>query len=109
MILANFVLQKPEKTDSGWLVRSMHVIWCIIFYDSHDMLYVCACICLSSHPSVIMYCMVSCCYYAQDILDRTGYSLNVTRGQRKYGGPPPDYDGPPPGPGQEVNERSLCL
>jgi heterogeneous nuclear ribonucleoprotein R len=36
------------------------------------------------------------------ILDRTGYSLDVTTGQRKYGGPPPDWTAPPPGPGCEV-------
>jgi len=31
-----------------------------------------------------------------------GYTLNVTSGQRKYGGPPPDWNGPCPGPGAEV-------
>jgi len=36
------------------------------------------------------------------ILDRTGYSLDVTTGQRKYGGPPPSWDGPAPGAGCEV-------
>lgn len=36
------------------------------------------------------------------ILDRTGYSLDVTTGQRKYGGPPPGWDGPSPGNGCEV-------
>lgn len=36
------------------------------------------------------------------ILDRTGYALDVTTGQRKYGGPPPNWEGPPPGPGCEV-------
>ncbi|XP_054265512.1 heterogeneous nuclear ribonucleoprotein Q-like isoform X4 [Macrosteles quadrilineatus] len=36
------------------------------------------------------------------ILDRTGYSLDVTTGQRKYGGPPPGWEGPPPGNGCEV-------
>lgn len=36
------------------------------------------------------------------ILDRTGYSLDVTTGQRKYGGPPPDWEGTEPGPGCEV-------
>jgi len=39
----------------------------------------------------------------QEILDRTGYSLEITSGQRKYGGPPPNYDGPSPAPGQEVS------
>ncbi|XP_064629207.1 heterogeneous nuclear ribonucleoprotein R-like isoform X2 [Lineus longissimus] len=38
----------------------------------------------------------------KEILERTKYPLEVTTGQRKYGGPPPDYDGPEPGPGQEV-------
>lgn len=39
----------------------------------------------------------------QEILDRTGYSLDVTTGQRKYGGPPPGCEGDnPPGPGHEV-------
>lgn len=36
------------------------------------------------------------------ILDRTGYSLDVTTGQRKYGGPPPGWEGPSPGNGCEV-------
>jgi len=39
----------------------------------------------------------------QEILDRTGYSLDVTTGQRKYGGPPPEWgDQPQPGAGHEV-------
>lgn len=41
----------------------------------------------------------------KEILERTGYPLEVTIGQRKYGGPPPDWDGPasgPSGPGHEV-------
>ena len=41
--------------------------------------------------------------YFQEILDRTGYSLDVTTGQRKYGGPPPDMDeSSQPGAGHEV-------
>ncbi|XP_017776044.1 PREDICTED: heterogeneous nuclear ribonucleoprotein R isoform X6 [Nicrophorus vespilloides] len=36
------------------------------------------------------------------ILDRTGYTLDVTTGQRKYGGPPPGWDGSTPGAGCEV-------
>ncbi|XP_050025884.1 heterogeneous nuclear ribonucleoprotein Q isoform X1 [Dermacentor andersoni] len=36
------------------------------------------------------------------ILDRTGYSLDVTTGQRKYGGPPPGWTGPQPSSGCEV-------
>ena len=31
--------------------------------------------------------------FTQTLLDRTGYSVEVTVGQRKYGGPPPDYTG----------------
>jgi len=38
----------------------------------------------------------------QEILDRTGYSLDVTTGQRKYGGPPPNTEQPQPGAGHEV-------
>ena len=30
------------------------------------------------------------------ILDRSGYSLTITKGQRKYGGPPPNWIGLPP-------------
>nr|XP_011423056.1 heterogeneous nuclear ribonucleoprotein R isoform X2 [Crassostrea gigas] len=38
-----------------------------------------------------------------EILERTGYSLDVTTGQRKYGGPPPGEDDQnPPPPGCEV-------
>lgn len=36
------------------------------------------------------------------ILERTGYTLDVTTGQRKYGGPPPDWVGGTPGNGCEV-------
>ena len=39
----------------------------------------------------------------KSILLRTGYSLDVTPGQRKYGGPPPSWEGPKPGPGCEVS------
>ncbi|KAJ8959522.1 hypothetical protein NQ314_006259 [Rhamnusium bicolor] len=38
----------------------------------------------------------------KQILDRTGYTLDVTTGQRKYGGPPPGWEGPSPGSGCEV-------
>lgn len=38
----------------------------------------------------------------KSILERTGYTLDVTTGQRKYGGPPPSWDGLPPGNGCEV-------
>ncbi|XP_067281572.1 heterogeneous nuclear ribonucleoprotein R-like isoform X2 [Pseudorasbora parva] len=38
------------------------------------------------------------------LLDRTAYTLDVTTGQRKYGGPPPEdvFCGPQPGIGTEV-------
>lgn len=36
------------------------------------------------------------------LLDRSGYTLDITTGQRKYGGPPPGWEGPPPGTGSEV-------
>jgi len=38
----------------------------------------------------------------KEILNRTGYKLDVTTGQRKYGGPPPNWDGDPPSSGCEV-------
>lgn len=38
----------------------------------------------------------------KEILERTGYSLDVTTGQRKYGGPPPNWDSTQPGAGHEV-------
>lgn len=43
----------------------------------------------------------------KEILNRTGYPLEVTQGQRKYGGPPPDWEGPASGPtgaGHEVRK-----
>nr|CAD7595685.1 unnamed protein product [Timema genevievae] len=40
--------------------------------------------------------------FIQSILERTGYTLDVTTGQRKYGGPPPGWEGPTPGSGCEV-------
>ncbi|KAG7331885.1 hypothetical protein KOW79_005854 [Hemibagrus wyckioides] len=38
------------------------------------------------------------------LLERTGYTLDVTTGQRKYGGPPPEcvYTGPQPSIGTEI-------
>ncbi|MCL4119323.1 UNVERIFIED_CONTAM: hypothetical protein GTU68_003367 [Idotea baltica] len=39
------------------------------------------------------------------ILARSGYALDVTTGQRKYGGPPPNWEGPAPGPGCEVRHE----
>lgn len=40
----------------------------------------------------------------KELLDRSGYTLDVTTGQRKYGGPPPDsvFSGPQPTCGTEV-------
>ncbi|ELU17586.1 hypothetical protein CAPTEDRAFT_178834 [Capitella teleta] len=39
----------------------------------------------------------------KELLDRTGYTLDVTTGQRKYGGPPPGWgEKNQPGPGHEV-------
>ena len=38
----------------------------------------------------------------KSILERTGYTLDVTTGQRKYGGPPPNWESAPPGNGCEV-------
>merc|ERR1712223_2289463 len=38
----------------------------------------------------------------KEILSRTGYKLDVTTGQRKYGGPPPGWEGDPPASGCEV-------
>lgn len=45
---------------------------------------------------------VSC----QALLERTGYTLDVTTGQRKYGGPPPEdvFKGAQPGIGTEVDK-----
>ncbi|XP_077786614.1 APOBEC1 complementation factor isoform X3 [Podarcis muralis] len=36
------------------------------------------------------------------LMQRTGYSLIQENGQRKYGGPPPGWDGPPPERGCEI-------
>jgi len=38
----------------------------------------------------------------KEILDRTQYSHEVSTGQRKYGGPPPDWTAPQPGNGHEI-------
>ena len=40
----------------------------------------------------------------KEILNRTGYKLDVTTGQRKYGGPPPNWEGDPPASGCEVSK-----
>uniref|UniRef100_A0A8C4W3T6 RRM domain-containing protein n=2 Tax=Gopherus evgoodei TaxID=1825980 RepID=A0A8C4W3T6_9SAUR len=36
------------------------------------------------------------------LIQRTGYSLIQENGQRKYGGPPPGWDAPPPERGCEI-------
>jgi len=40
----------------------------------------------------------------KELLDRTGYSLDITTGQRRYGGPPPTdvYEGAAPGNGCQI-------
>ncbi len=47
----------------------------------------------------------------QALLERTGYTLDVTTGQRKYGGPPPEevFSGPQPGIGTEVYCPTLTV
>lgn len=40
----------------------------------------------------------------KELLNRTGYTLDITTGQRKYGGPPPGWEGPVPGTG----EKKFC-
>ncbi|XP_068160900.1 APOBEC1 complementation factor isoform X3 [Antennarius striatus] len=36
------------------------------------------------------------------LMQRTGYQLQQENGQRRYGGPPPDWDSPPPERGSEI-------
>nr|XP_057925241.1 APOBEC1 complementation factor isoform X1 [Doryrhamphus excisus] len=36
------------------------------------------------------------------LIQRTGYRLQQENGQRRYGGPPPGWDGPPPERGSEI-------
>ncbi|KAM9426266.1 APOBEC1 complementation factor isoform 2-T2 [Pholidichthys leucotaenia] len=38
----------------------------------------------------------------QALVQRTGYQLRQENGQRRYGGPPPGWDGPPPERGSEI-------
>jgi len=40
----------------------------------------------------------------KELLEKTGYTLEITTGQRKYGGPPPGWEGPAPG----VGEQKFC-
>ena len=42
----------------------------------------------------------------KEILERTGYTLDVTTGQRKFGGPPPGWEGESPSKGCEVSSFS---
>ena len=42
----------------------------------------------------------------KEILERTGYTLDVTTGQRKFGGPPPGWEGEPPSNGCEVSSNT---
>ncbi|XP_060555906.1 APOBEC1 complementation factor-like [Ruditapes philippinarum] len=37
-----------------------------------------------------------------NLMEKTGYTMIQENGQRKYGGPPPDWDGPQPGRGCEI-------
>lgn len=36
------------------------------------------------------------------LMEKTGYGMIQENGQRKYGGPPPNWEGPPPGRGCEI-------
>lgn len=47
----------------------------------------------------------------QALLERTGYTLDVTTGQRKYGGPPPEsvHPGAQPTIGTEVKIISFAI
>lgn len=53
-------------------------------------------------------CMV---FNNQALLERTGYTLDVTTGQRKYGGPPPEsvHSGAQPTIGTEVKTISFTI
>ena len=43
------------------------------------------------------------------LLERTGYTLDITTGQRRYGGPPPGWEGPTPGTGNEVSNIRVVV
>ena len=45
----------------------------------------------------------------KELLDRTGYTLDITTGQRKYGGPPPGWEGTVPGTGEKVRIFLSCI
>uniref|UniRef100_A0A8C9X9V3 APOBEC1 complementation factor n=1 Tax=Sander lucioperca TaxID=283035 RepID=A0A8C9X9V3_SANLU len=38
----------------------------------------------------------------RELMQRTGYQLQQENGQRRYGGPPPNWEGPPPERGSEI-------
>ncbi|KAI7797249.1 APOBEC1 complementation factor [Triplophysa rosa] len=38
----------------------------------------------------------------RDLIQRTGYHIHQENGQRRYGGPPPGWEGPPPERGSEI-------
>ncbi|KAM4525403.1 APOBEC1 complementation factor isoform 1-T1 [Odontesthes bonariensis] len=38
----------------------------------------------------------------RELMQQTGYQLRQENGQRRYGGPPPGWDGPPPERGSEI-------
>ncbi|CAB70238.2 RRM domain-containing protein [Caenorhabditis elegans] len=40
----------------------------------------------------------------KNLLETTGYTIEVTIGQRKFGGPPPDWEGPATGPAGQGHE-----
>jgi len=61
--------------------------------------------CFTGPVSDSLFVNISIGLLIQAILDRTGYGLDVTTGQRKYGGPPPGWEGGQPGPGHEVSHR----
>lgn len=48
---------------------------------------------------------------SQALLEKTGYTLDVTTGQRKYGGPPPGstHAGVQPTVGTEVSAVVICV
>lgn len=53
----------------------------------------------------LAFCLFSL-VFVKALLERTGYTLDVTTGQRKYGGPPPEevYTGSQPAVGTEVRD-----
>lgn len=63
-----------------------------------------------NETSACVHSWIGCVF--QTLLERTGYTLDVTTGQRKYGGPPPEsvYTGAQPTVGTEViHIRTVAL